>query len=540
MYKRILTLDDLITFCTDNNLSAFNAVQQNNGEPIVVQVPNVAELSFESDEIDEGMIYPTIRVCHTLLNVNGSYINEENMKKAMPTLKYRPLLAKIHQLDDGTYDFHSHDMHLQTDEDGNEYIVYDEQQIGAFTSDEPYLEYDEQMDKTYVVAKGAIPEEYTKAADIIRAKGGSTKVSCELYIYSMSFNAKEKYLELEEFRFNGCTLLGSHKDGTEIQEGMKGSKLTIEDFSEDNNSVIKFSTINDKLDQILNSLKYDNDEKGGNSTVDKFNELLEKYNKTEEDITFEYENMTDEELEAKFAEMFDEQTEEVEIEENEIEVVEDGALEFEETNDNADVKTMTISYELSHDDIRYALYELLRDYEEADNAYYYISAVYDTHFAYEDWCSDKIYGQAYVKDGDNISFSGERYNLHRVLLTDSEYAELNTMRSNYDELVKYKEESEKAILMAQKEEILAQGKYAVLSVKDENGNYTNSAFAKLVNDIDTYSVEELDKEAKVILADYMINGGTFAQNEEKKPVQQVKFNKVEKQTKKTAYSTLFK
>ena len=64
------------------------------------------------------------------------------------------------------------------------------------------------MDKTYVVATAAIPEEYTKTADIIRAKGGTTKVSCELSIYSMSFNAKEKYLELEDFRFNGCTLLG--------------------------------------------------------------------------------------------------------------------------------------------------------------------------------------------------------------------------------------------------------------------------------------------------------------------------------------------
>ena len=36
---------------------------------------------------------------------------------------------------------------METDEDGNVYVVYDEQQIGTFTADEPYLEYDEKLDK---------------------------------------------------------------------------------------------------------------------------------------------------------------------------------------------------------------------------------------------------------------------------------------------------------------------------------------------------------------------------------------------------------
>lgn len=53
---------------------------------------------------------------------------------------------------------------------GNEITVYDEKQVGTFTSDEPYLEYDKDMDKTYVVARVAIPESYTRCADIIREK----------------------------------------------------------------------------------------------------------------------------------------------------------------------------------------------------------------------------------------------------------------------------------------------------------------------------------------------------------------------------------
>lgn len=477
MLKRILTLKDLISFCADNKLQSFNAAMQNNGHPIVVQVDDIAELIFDKNQDEAGMIYPTLQVCHTLLNANGSYISEDNMKNAMPTLKYRPILAKIHQLDDGSYDFHSHDMHIEVDDNNNEYIVYDEQQVGAFTSDEPYLEYNEDMDKTYVVATAAIPEEYTKTADIIRAKGGTTKVSCELSIYSMSFNAKEKYLELEDFRFNGCTLLGSHSDGTPVAEGMKGSKLTLNDFSADKNSVVEMGTINQKLDDILFAMQNRNQE-GGQSKMNKFDELLQKYNKTEEDITFDHAEMTDEELEAKFVEMFGEAPQDKPVE-----------------------KTV-ISYELSHDDIRCGLYNLLSEYEKSNDTYYYISDVYDNYFVYEDWCSTDIYGQKYKTEGDNVSFDGERYALHKVLLTDSEYAELNAMRSNYAELVAYKEQTEKSLAMAEKEAVLAQEQYQVISAKDEDGKYTNDAFAELVEKMDAYSVAELEKEAKVILADY--------------------------------------
>ena len=37
----------------------------------------------------------------------------------MPTLKYRPVLAYIHQLDDGTYDFYAHNMEIEEDENGD-------------------------------------------------------------------------------------------------------------------------------------------------------------------------------------------------------------------------------------------------------------------------------------------------------------------------------------------------------------------------------------------------------------------------------------
>ena len=291
--NKILTIEDLIKFCRTNKMYTFSSKES--GKPIVVQ--SIQDFSSaDIEESDDGKLYCKVRVCHTLLNRNKSFISEESMKQAMPTLKYSPLLAKIHQLDDGTWDFHAHDCHMETDEDGNEYVVYDEQQIGTFTADEPYLEYDEKLDKTYVVARVAIPEEYTRAADIIRSKKG-TKVSCELIIYECSYNAKEKYLQLDNFRFNGCACLGSEKDGTPIGEGMLGSKLTLEDFSEDNNSLVKFSNQLNEMQAKLNELEARfiiNNTNGKEETRVEMNENFDEVTETEK-VT-ETEETTEEEV----------------------------------------------------------------------------------------------------------------------------------------------------------------------------------------------------------------------------------------------------
>ena len=183
----------------------------------------------------------------------------------------------------------------------------------------------------------------------------------------------------------------------------------------------------EKINTTLSNFNINNAEGKEENQVNKFEELLQKYGKTVEDVTFEYKDLSDEELESAFAKA------------------------FEENNPEQEPENFVKSFELSHSDIRYALYTLLGSYEEADNEWYFINSVYDSHFTYENWDGDKIYGQNYTKDGDNVAFDGERYNLHRELLTDSEYSELQSMRSNYaaisEKLQKYakaEEEDEEA------------------------------------------------------------------------------------------------
>ena len=55
-------------------------------------------------------------------------------------------------------------------------------------------------------------------------------MSTELVINELSYNAKEKYLDLTDFYFGATTLLGKDDEGREIGEGMLGARADITDF----------------------------------------------------------------------------------------------------------------------------------------------------------------------------------------------------------------------------------------------------------------------------------------------------------------------
>ena len=551
MNKKFFTVEDLIKFCEAKKIYNFSSKESN--EPIVVQ--SIQDFSkAEIEESDDGKLYAKVRVCHTLLNRNNSYISEESMLEAMPTLKYSPLLASIHQLDDGTWDFHSHDFHIEEDEDGNEYEVYDENQVGTFTADDPYLEYDKVKNKTYVVAKVAIPIEYTRTADIIKSKGG-TKVSCELLIYDCSYNAEKHYLQLDHFRFNGCTCLGSEKDGTPIGEGMEGSFLSLEDFSVENNSLLKY------VDEKLNAMQSSIDEldarfniekektmKGGTELNKKHfeEEFTEPEEVTETEESKEEVTTTEEESEETVEETSEEETKTTEEVEETQEVAE------EETEDTTASESETESFskdelfnklfDISFEDIRYALNALCSIYRN-DSEWCYVSQVYDEYFIMQDWDSDKYYKQSYTRDEDNIALAGERTEMFAMLLTESEKISIEEMRSNYAELKAFKEEIELNELREKKKAILDSEKYEILAQKDNEGKFVNKDYEKLVSEMDNYSLADLETEIKVLHSDYVSEHGNFAlsNNKEEKPVTSKKqfVNVNKKPSKPSRYGKLF-
>lgn len=534
-----MTLDDLLLFCKENNFSHFSSNEA--GGPIVVHTPGIFEAT---DSSKNGLLPVKLQACHTGLNRNNSNISTESMTAALPSFSNRPILGYIHQLEDGTWDFYSHNVEIVEDENEEDGVRFEYLEIPVGVVPEScnaHLAYDEEKEKTYVEVDAYIFEEYSKAADIIREKGVS-KVSVEIAIEDMSFNAKEGFLSINSFYFMGVTILGRDEDGNIVEEGMAGSNITLGSFSQENNSVVtddmqsKMFELLTKLNDALEKFNDTNDsEKKGGNEMDKFNELLEKYGVTVEDIDFEYENVDDETLEQLFADKFGSDGSDDGADAGSDEGSDEGDSD-DGSDEGADDTKYALTYQLSHDDIRCGIYNLL-SVSLAENTYAWVAEVYDNYFIYEE-CnyetgSYKYVKQSYSVDGDDISFSGDSVEVFPEFVTESEKNALAALRLEYAELKAFKEEIEKQALQVKKDEILNNEKYSVL-----NGN---EKFEQLKNDAEKFSVEDIEKEVKLIFADFVMETGNYStptDNTDNKP-SKIGFNFNDKPNKVQAYAGLF-
>lgn len=518
--KKFLTIDDLIKFCIQNNFERFSSKESQ--AEICVQIPAIATFGkSDNDKHTEGLIPFNASAYHDHVNLNKSNINEDTFQENTKSIPYRPILANIVENEDGTKDFGSHDFTIETDADGNEKITYQERPVGVIKK-EYSIEYDKEAGVNRAVIQGYLWEGYCQDAVDIMQRREKVDCSVELSIRELSFNAKDKVLNLDDYYVSGLTLLNEN-----VGPGMAGSNVELADFEKQPDYTYTNFDINTKLFEMLEKINSTLSDFNNKTTADgkednqvnKFEELLKKYGKTVDDITFAYEDLSDEELEAAFAEAF----------------------EADPEGDHTEPEKFVKSFELSHSDIRCALYNLLNSYEEADNDLYFINSVYDSHFTYENWDGAKIFGQDYKKDGDNVSFDGERYNLHRELLTDSEYSELQSMRSNYAAI------SEK--LQAYEKKEIDEKKDMLFSSDDYKGIFESEEFKGLKENHAELSVDELKSKLDAILLSYAKSGKlNFANNDidsgtnnepEKKTVSKKNFGNPSNTSKKNKYGSLF-
>lgn len=510
MCLRLLTLDSLFEFFVSQGKDySFN----NTKEPIVVQVPaNYADAS----KSDDGLLHVFIKACHTKLNRNNSYISESNMKKYLHTIYNKPILANIIELDNGEKDFHSHDFVVDEQTGETHYI---EHSVGHIPeSGNAHLEYDEESDRMYVIVEGVIYEDYgNEAADIIREKG-TNKVSVELEIYDLSFNAKDKYLEINDFSFRGITLLGREKNGKEIQEGMQGAKLSLEDFSESKNSLVYCSQMLEELDKKINTLL--STKEGEKTKMTKFEELLEQYSVTAEDITFDTEGLSDEELEKAFADAFVHQEPEVNMNKS-----------FSVTlNDKVH------TFEVSLDEVIYALETLVNDtYAEADNAYYGVK-VYENTVVMVDYYTGHAYRQTYKKKKKCYSLSGDRVEVYARYVTQDEEAALDEMRGKYQAMEEKLNQYEAAEIAEKKTSILNSEDYSSISESEEFKSFAEDVLAE--GNEKAYSVEDVQAKCDAMLLAYAKSQkATFAAE---KPSKQIKVKTGIHEKEYKPYGNLFK
>ena len=574
--KKLLTIDDLYSFYLEQNKTCKFSSEES-GYQLSVQVPAYFEVS---DEEDDTLLFCTVKLMHSGENRNHSNVTDEALTKAAKGLAYKPILANFMEYTDKETgetlkDFTSHDMIIN--DDGT--ATYLEKQVGCFTADEPYFEVEEETGHNFLYGICAIPREYTDTCSIIERKNG-TKISVELAVNSMEFDASKKVLNLTDVIILGATLLGKDpKTLKDVGEGMKNARLDIADFSTKNNSIFadyknQMIELQERLEKLetacfnkdQNNGQNNNSEEGGNNKdMDKFNELLSKYGKTAEDIDFEYEGLTDEELEAKFEEVFGEKKPEEDdnsddngsdgepsdegegisdteddtdtgVKENNACGGGSGSTKKKKKNAEEPVDDMVRTFTVSHEDIRYALYNLLDTVSMDDNDWYCITSVFDDYFVYESWNGGKIFGQKYTKENDNVAFDGDRYELFKEYITADEKAQLDDMRSNYSSIVDELNTYKSAEVYADKMTVFDDEAYADYLETDE--------FKALMSDesVNQYSKEELAEKADATLGKLVKKNKTFsfASTETKKRVNRVAFN-AEKQTEETykPYGDLF-
>jgi len=546
MNSRLLTLTDLYNFYSTKKKSMkFSA--DKNGEPIAVQVEGTLLFKKELENINSGLTQVRLQACHTETNLNKSTISLETMRdKLLPTFQNRPILAYIHEVN-GVPQFYEHNAHEENGE-----IVYDEIAVGNIPeSNNAELVYDEENDRYNVMIDGYLYDEYTKASEIVKREE-ECPVSVEISITKMSWNNTDKTLHIEDGYFSGIAILGYDDNGNKVMPGMANSNIRLKDFSQSNNSILsdlsesEYSKLVETLDKLNETLsKFDkkpniteNFEKGGNGEINmsKFEELLTKYNKTAEDITFEYEGLSDEELESKFAEVFDEtepkndpedpvDPEEPKDPENdpddlngntttdpeepvvkEPESAEDPVAEpVNEPVENSFSKTFT----LSHEDLRASLYALLAPVEESLNEYYWIVQTFDNHFVYQSCCGN-FYSQKFTTENDSVAFDGERVEVFAEFVTADEKAELDNMRANYSSISEKLAKYENAEVMADKMTVFSDEAYT---------NYLETKeFKSLMSEenMKKFSKEELVEKADAALGRLVKVNKTFSYQEPEK------------------------
>jgi len=554
--KRLLTLNDLYNYYSSTKKSTHFSASEDN-ENIVVQING--KLKFKKSEKDtEGLREVYLQACHIDENINGSNIKKSVMTAALPSFSNRPILGYIHIVD-GQPEFYGHNMHI--DDDGN--VVYDEVPIGVIPeSCDAKLVYDKDKDKTYVEVKGYIFEEYSKAAEILEREQ-ECSVSVELSIRELSYDAKNKYLDIEDFFFSGVTILGKNDEGEIVRPGMSGSNIKLADFSKENNSMFsennKLIEVLEKLNTTLSGFSNINSklEEGGNESVNKFEELLAKYGKTVDDVTFEYENLSDEELEAKFAEVFREDDTDGEGADPEpASEGGEGADESDKTDDENDdtdnndgdnndegeatpeeyslkcsvtygetIKEFSISLSEKIN----AISTLVNETYESDGTWYYVDVFDEEKYVImQDCWSGRAFKQSYKVKKDSYTLSGDRVEVYSIFVTEDERKALDDMRANYsaisEKLAKYEAEPAKM-------EVINSESYAKIAETKE--------FAELRDNHFDLSVEEVSAKADEILLAYAKGGSlNFSAEPEKKKVSTTRLPIQTNANKKSRYGSL--
>jgi hypothetical protein len=445
-------------------------------------------LEFQANISDIVQVNPLfsscqVRVLYTGKNPNLSIFTKESVENALPSLKNIPIVGEFVEANN---DFKGHGGAI--DLDTYKYI-HTTKPYGVVPESATYdweeVKGKDGVSRDYLTIQGCYlwTGRYEEAQNVI--ENGKSQ-SMEIEVVDGEWDAKEEAYRIDNFLFSALTILGD-----DVEPAFSEANITAYSLNKD--------SFKQEFSEMLKELKFSlsNEEE-----VEEMDELLKKYSITVEDLkakNVDFEKLSEDELEAKIKEAFEVEVPEIEVV-NVTETVEKEVVQDDKTKDS-DLEELpeekyTRTFELSHSDIRTAIFQTLDSYATANqlgNGYdYMIVSVFDNYVIVKDWYSEKdCYRIAYTKSEESVELT-EHVKVFEMYLTEEEKLDIDTVRTNFQlltdenkELKAFKLESEKA-----DHEEKAKGIFNNFQLKDEDVEGI---------DIHSLSIQDIEEKCYAIL-----------------------------------------
>lgn len=513
-------------------------------EKHIIQTPSLFKVddSFK----DERFMKVRIAVMHSGKNLNQSKFSTEVIKAAKDSFANIPILANIIVTTDEEgnqhMDYGSHDMHIEDDffDSGNQRIIYDEKVVGVVPEHNNFeIIQDEETENDYVWVDALIYRDYGNyCADILESRGGTTSVSAEISCEEISYDSKDKALQVDKMTMCAITLLGE-----DVKPGMTKAHATVFTIDEDSrqkqiidiiqelkqsldnyiatyssgiNNHRKEETMKKEFDEqaeeeikdtpSMENFDGDGEPEGGDDPegTDYYEEPEGENNPEPEDNS---ESLTaDSDPEDDDSDDDDSANDDSSDDDSGDDEPEGIPLGQRDDDDTAGGSKKKYSVEVTSDDKVHqfavslqakieALYTLVNDtYAEQDGVMYDCEVFDDDKYVImSSWWTNDAYKQSYKVKKDVYSLVGDRVPVKAIWCTEDEQKALENMRANYssieEKLSQYESEPEKI-------EVLESEEYAQIRETD--------AYKELANR-DTYfsmSKDELAQKLDACLLEY--------------------------------------
>ncbi len=270
------------------------------------KVSLLSPLKFSSfEKINENFLKAKCYVMALGKNVNRSYFEKENVDKAYHTLAYVPVIGHLMVDENGVYHLGGHDYKI----DLNDFKLKSQcVPFGvALPSESPSYEdvtNDDGTTSTYLTCEVILwIGRYPELAESFYDESVFTGQSMEIF-YSKYEPLKDDpvYTNIIDFSFDAlCMLQKSDDEKFNVEPCFPKASIVPITYSINKQ---EFSSLMNELKKELNLyFNKDNSDKGG-KLLNKKLEILQKFNKTIEDLDFSIDEMSEEELSIKMEELF--------------------------------------------------------------------------------------------------------------------------------------------------------------------------------------------------------------------------------------------